>query len=109
SDSLFKRHAITATTAALTDCQHMVSGTQSLPSRRTFHHSLTGLSANGHQEAFSLTRSSWKIHKKYYRFRANRAHAHCNHAHVSSTGLSPTPVLFPTRFDYTNTTTDQSC
>jgi hypothetical protein len=23
--------------------------------------------------------------------------------HVSSTGLSPTPVLFPTRFDYTNT------
>src|SRR5699024_7082522 len=29
--------------AALTDCRHMVSGTLSLPSRGTFHHSLTVL------------------------------------------------------------------
>src|SRR5690606_1084030 len=28
---------------ALTDCKHMVSGTLSLPSRGTFHHSLTVL------------------------------------------------------------------
>ena len=94
---------------ALTDCKHTVSGTISLPSRGTFHHSLTVLSAIGHQEVFSLTRWSWQIHTKFHEFRATRAHAHCDHVHVSSTGLSPTPVLFPTRFDYTNTTTDQSC
>ena len=33
---------------ALTDCKHTVSGTISLPSRGTFHHSLTVLSAIGH-------------------------------------------------------------
>jgi hypothetical protein len=81
----------------------MVSGTLSLPSRGTFHHSLTVLSAIGHQEVFSLTRWSWQIHTKFHEFRATRAHAHCNRIHVSPTGLSPTPVLFPTRFDYTNT------
>src|SRR5271157_1842529 len=31
------------TTGALTDCRHTVSGTLSLPSRGTFHHSLTVL------------------------------------------------------------------
>src|SRR5699024_6288861 len=107
--SFFKRHAITAATAALTDCQHMVSGTLSLPSRGTFHHSLTVLSAIGHQEVFSLTRWSWQIHTKFHEFRATRAHAHCDHAHVSPTGLSPTPVLFPTRLDYTDPTPAQSC
>ena len=39
-----------------------VSGTLSLPSRGTFHPSLTVLSAIGHQEVFSLTRWSWQIH-----------------------------------------------
>src|SRR5699024_95724 len=109
ADSFFKRHALTAATAALTDCQHMVTGTFSLHYLGTFPHSLTVLSAIGHQEVFSLTRWSWQIHTKFHEFRATRAHAHCDHAHVSPTGLSPTPVLFPTRFDYTNTTTDQSC
>ena len=36
----------------LTDCKHTVSGTISLPSRGTFHHSLTVLSTIGHQEVF---------------------------------------------------------
>ena len=36
------------TNGALTDCKHMVSGTISLPSRGTFHHSLTVLSTIGH-------------------------------------------------------------
>ena len=40
------------TKSALTDCKHMVSGTISLPSRGTFHHSLTVLSTIGHQEVF---------------------------------------------------------
>ena len=81
----------------------MVSGTLSLPSRGTFHHSLTVLSAIGHQEVFSLTRWSWQIHTKFHEFRATRATHTLQLADVSSTGLSPTPVLFPTRFDYTNT------
>ena len=41
-------------TGALTDCKHMVSGTISLPSRGTFHHSLTVLSTIGHTEYLGL-------------------------------------------------------
>ena len=37
---------------AITACKHTVSGTISLPSRGTFHHSLTVLSTIGHQEVF---------------------------------------------------------
>ncbi len=40
--------------SALTDCQHTVSGTLSLPSRGTFHHSLTVLSAIGHTKYSGL-------------------------------------------------------
>ena len=39
---------------ALTDCKRTVSGTISLPSRGTFHHSLTVLSAIGHNEYSGL-------------------------------------------------------
>ena len=39
---------------ALTDCKHTVSGTISLPSRGTFHHSLTVLSAIGHRRYSGL-------------------------------------------------------
>ena len=42
------------TKSALTDCKHMVSGTISLPSRGTFHHSLTVLSTIGHTEYLGL-------------------------------------------------------
>src|ERR1700722_20644144 len=37
------RHHPTTKSKALTACRHMVSGTLSLPSRGTFHHSLTVL------------------------------------------------------------------
>src|SRR5687767_1379733 len=37
------RHHPTTKSRALTDCRHTVSGTISLPSRGTFHHSLTVL------------------------------------------------------------------
>ena len=57
---------------ALTDCKRMVSGTISLPSRGTFHHSLTVLSAIGHQEVFSLTRRSWQIHTRLHESRPTR-------------------------------------
>ena len=39
--SFFKRHAVTPTSEAPTDCRHTVSGTISLPARGTFHLSLT--------------------------------------------------------------------
>ena len=47
---------------APTDCRHTVSGTISLPSRGTFHHSLTVLSAIGHQGIFRLSGWSRQIH-----------------------------------------------
>src|SRR5699024_9226981 len=50
---------------ALTACRHTVSGTISLPSRGTFHHSLTVLSAIGHQEVFRLTGWSRQIHSRF--------------------------------------------
>ena len=44
----------------------MVSGTLSLPSRGTFHHSLTVLSAIGHWEVFRLTGWSRQIHSRFH-------------------------------------------
>lgn len=61
---------------ALTACKHMVSGTISLPSRGTFHHSLTVLSAIGHQGVFSLTRWSWQIHTGLHESRPTREPSH---------------------------------
>ena len=57
---------------APTACKHTVSGTISLPSRGTFHHSLTVLSTIGHQEVFRLTRWSWQIHTRFLGPRATR-------------------------------------
>src|SRR5262245_29584890 len=73
---------------APTDCRRTVSGTISLPSRGTFHHSLTVLSAIGHQGVFSLTRWSWQIHGKFQEFAATRGTSHADHT-LSPTGLSP--------------------
>jgi hypothetical protein len=51
---------------ALTDCKPTVSGTISLPSRGTFHHSLTVLFTIGHLDMLSLRRwSSW-IHADFH-------------------------------------------
>ena len=58
---------------ALTACRHTVSGTISLPSRGTFHHSLTVLSAIGHQGVFRLTGWSRQIHSKGHELAATRA------------------------------------
>ena len=57
---------------ALTDCRHTVSGTISLPSRGTFHHSLTVLSAIGHQVVFRLNEWSRQIHTGFHGPRATR-------------------------------------
>ena len=51
---------------ALTVCKPTVSGTISLPSRGTFHHSLTVLFAIGRLDILSLTRWSSQIHADFH-------------------------------------------
>ena len=64
------------TATALTACRHTVSGTLSLPSRGTFHHSLTVLSAIGHQGVFRLTGWSRQIHSRFHEPAATRGKVH---------------------------------
>ena len=76
---------------APTACRHTVSGTISLRSRGTFHHSLTVLFAIGRLDILSLTRWSSRIHADLHGFgatRETRPEAAC----VSCTGLLPSVV-----------------
>ena len=93
--SFFKRHAVTTHQASLmrdapTACRHTVSGTISLRSRGTFHHSLTVLSAIGHQGIFRLSgwsrqihtgflgpRATWDTVRKSLEFRLRGCHPLC--------------------------------
>ncbi len=59
----------------------MVSGTISLPSRGTFHHSLTVLSTIGHQEVFRLSEWSRQIHSTLHESAATREHHHTPTTH----------------------------
>jgi hypothetical protein len=59
---------------ALTDYRHMVSGTLSLPSRGTFHHSLTVLIHYRSPDLFRLSRRSCQIHTSLHETRATREH-----------------------------------
>ncbi len=67
---------------ALTAYRHPVSGTISLPSRGTFHHSLTVLCTIGHQEVFRLTKWSWQIHTRFHEPRTTRAPNPSHHVTV---------------------------
>jgi hypothetical protein len=58
--------------AALTDCRHTVSGTVSLPSRGTFHHSLTVLVRYRSLEVVSLRRWSSQILTEFHGLRHTR-------------------------------------
>ena len=51
--------------SALSACKHRVSGSLSLPSRGSFHLSLTVLISIGHQVVFSLTGWSPLIHTRF--------------------------------------------
>lgn len=78
---------------APTACRHTVSGTISLRSRGTFHHSLTVLSAIGHQGIFRLSGWSRQIHTGFLGPRATWEILK-QAADVSSTGVLPsTPDL----------------
>ena len=97
SGSFFKRHAITQQKQALTAYRHPVSGTISLPSRGTFHHSLTVLCTIGHQKVFRLTRWSWQIHTRFHEPRTTRAPLQHTRTHTA-TRLSRTTVTHPKMF-----------
>jgi hypothetical protein len=96
--SFFKRHAVTTRGTspprdAPTACRHTVSGTISLRSRGTFHHSLTVLSAIGHQGIFRLSGWSRQIHTGFLGPRATWVSLK-RAADVSTTGVLPsTPDL----------------
>ena len=78
---------------ALTDCKRTVSGTISLRSRGTFHHSLTVLSAIGHQGIFRLSGWSRQIHTGFLGPRATWVSLK-RAVNVSATGVLPsTPDL----------------
>ena len=76
---------------ALTDCKHTVSGTISLPSRGTFHHSLTVLSAIGHTGYSGLPGGPGRFTADFtgplLLGNTNRSAAR-----FSGTGLSPSPA-----------------
>ena len=57
-------------TGAMTDYQHMVSGTLSLPSRGTFHHSLTVLIRYRSSGSIQATKWSWQTHTGFHEPRA---------------------------------------
>ena len=79
-------------------CKHTVSGTISLPSRGTFHHSLTVLIHYRSLEVFRLTRWSWQIHE------IPRAPCysggHTTDRTISITGLSPSTADHSKSFTY---------
>src|SRR5258708_31722095 len=84
---------------ALTACRHTVSGTLSLPSRGTFHHSLTVLSAIGHQEVFRLTGWSRQIHSRFHGPAATRGNASQESLSFHLRGSHPLRQTIPGHFD----------
>ena len=79
-------------TGALTDCKRMVSGTLSLPSRGTFHHSLTVL----HSLSVTLSIQAYRVvpadSQQIPRARCYSGNPTTHTSSSSATGLSPTPA-----------------
>ena len=74
--------------SAPTGCRHTVSGSISLPSRGSFHLSLTVLVHYRWQMVFSLTRWSWQIHTGFLVSRVTWVSCR-EDLSFSLTGLSP--------------------
>src|SRR4029450_10213375 len=93
-----RHHPTPKTCQALTDCRRTVSGTISLPSRGTFHHSLTVLvryRSPGSIQPYQvvLADSQQITGVRCYSRTQPRGHT------FSLTGLSPSTVGFPTPFN----------
>ena len=85
---------------ALTDCKHTVSGTISLPSRGTFHHSLTVLiryRSTGSIQAYQVVLADSHGISRAPCYSGNPPTAA---EHISTTGLSPSTVQHPHWFVY---------
>ena len=83
---------------ALTDCRRTVSGTISLPSRGTFHHSLTVLvryRSPGSIQPYQVVLADSRQITGVRRYSGTPQECHT----FSSTGLSPSTDDFPTSFD----------
>jgi hypothetical protein len=89
------RHHPTHKARALTDCRHMVSGTLSLPSRGTFHHSLTVLiryRSLGSIQAYRVVPADSQQIPRARCYSGNRYKAGVG---FSRTGLSPSTADHP--------------
>ena len=84
---------------ALTAYRHTVSGTISLPSRGTFHHSLTVLIRYRSLGGIQAAEWSRQIHTGFHGPRATRGRVHAADR-VPPTGLSPTTAPHPRGFGY---------
>src|SRR5688500_10528285 len=83
---------------ALTDCRRTVSGTISLPSRGTFHHSLTVLvryRSPGSIQPYQVVLADSRQISGVRRYSGYLQRGQM----LSPTGLSPSTVGFPTPFD----------
>src|SRR3712207_837740 len=83
---------------ALTDCRRTVSGTISLPSRGTFHHSLTVLvryRSPGSIQPYQVVLADSRQISGVRRYSRTPHEGHT----LSSTGPSPSTARFPTLFD----------
>ena len=85
---------------ALTACKRPVSGTISLPSRGTFHHSLTVLSTIGHQEVFRQPSGLGRFTQDSTSPVLLGQTVPDTHQPVPPTGVSPTTPRLPRRFSY---------
>ena len=83
----------------MTDYQHMVSGTLSLPSRGTFHHSLTVLVRYRSSGGIQAAEWSRQIHTGFHGPRATGGRARAADR-VPPTGLSPAAAPRPRGFGY---------
>ncbi len=82
---------------ALTDCRRTVSGTISLPSRGTFHHSLTVLVRYRSPGSIQPYQVVLADSQQITGVRCYSGHTTTGHT-FSPTGLSPATVRFPKRF-----------
>ena len=84
---------------ALTACKRPVSGTISLPSRGTFHHSLTVLVRYRSSGGIQAAEWSRQIHTGFHGPRVTRGRVHAADR-VPPTGLSPAAAPRPRGFGY---------
>ena len=79
----------------MTDYQHMVSGTLSLPSRGTFHHSLTVLIRYRSSGSIQAAKWSWQTHTGFHEPRATTGTRHTPPARFRLQGCHPLRPAIP--------------